>query len=337
MKIIEILPELDIGGVERHVVDLSRELSKRGHEVLVISSGGRMVRQLAPGVEHRDLPVHKKNPFTVMISASEISRWVRSEGWQVLHAHSRVSAWIADIASSLSGASFIVTAHSCFGNKSRWIYRPYRRAGSVICVSRTVRDEMKYCFNENTRVIVNGLAQPQARWRKPEGGVAKFLFVGRLSEIKGLQNVLKALPESGNWSLDVLGDGPMREELERLAASHKLQRRVTFHGYAEYGVCDDYMSKCSCLLFPSYSEGMPLTLARAVQIGIPIIASDIDSVTSMCATPEHLIPAGDIAGWTRAVRDFIDGSFILPEWRDIPSLEAQVDAVERVYASKALE
>ena len=60
MKIVHILPELQIGGVERHVIDLSNELVKKGHEVMVISAGGQMERQLDPKVLVRHLPVHKK-------------------------------------------------------------------------------------------------------------------------------------------------------------------------------------------------------------------------------------------------------------------------------------
>ena len=51
MKIIEILPELDIGGVERHVIDLTSELARRGHQILVVSAGGKMQKQLSPQVK----------------------------------------------------------------------------------------------------------------------------------------------------------------------------------------------------------------------------------------------------------------------------------------------
>lgn len=335
MKIIEILPELDIGGVERHVIDLANELSRRGHEVLVISAGGQMLPQLAPAVEHRTIPVHKKNPFTVLRCAGLIAGMVKREGWQILHAHSRVPAWIACIASLLSRVPLIVTAHVDFGSKSRWKYHPYRRAAKVICVSEAVREGMRDCFRGNTRVILNGLDTPRALWEKPEGEEARLLFVGRLSEVKGLQDALKALPEGGNWSLDVLGDGPMMAELKEIAASRDFSRRVSFHGYVGAEVCDEYMAKSSCLIFPSYKEGMPLTLARAVQIGIPVIASDIAPVAEMCATPELLLPAGDIGKWREAMSAFIGGGYVLPEWKKVPTLAGEVDSVEKIYYEQA--
>lgn len=331
LKIIEILPELDIGGVERHVIDLANELSRRGHEILVISAGGQMLPQLAPEVEHRNIPVHKKNPFTALRCAILIAGMVRREGWQILHAHSRVPAWVAYFASLCCRAPLIVTAHVDFGSKSRWIYHPYRRAKKVICVSEAVRQGMRDCFYHNTQVILNGLDTPGVRWVKPRGEETKFLFVGRLSEVKGLQDVLKALPEGGGWSLDVLGDGPIMAELKEIAASRGIGGRAAFHGYAAAEVCDEYMAKSSCLLFPSYKEGMPLTLARAVQIGIPVIASDIAPVAEMCASPERLLPAGDCGKWREALSAFIGGGYVLPEWKKVPTLADEVDSVEKIY------
>lgn len=331
MKILLILPELDIGGVERHVIDLAGLLAERGHKLLVVSAGGRMQGQLPAEVEHRLLPVHKKNPLTVLACTSKITSWIKNEGWQIIHAHSRVPAWTANFASSRCEIPFIVTAHVDFGNKTRWIYRPYRRAKKVICVSKAVQTGMKECFFDNTQVILNGLSKPALRWQRPGGSETAFLFVGRLSDVKGLQNVLKALPEDGNWQLDVLGDGPMRCELEELAAARWAGQKVSFHGYAEYEACDSYMAKCSCLLFPSCKEGMPLTLARAAQIGTPVIASDIEPVVEMCATPERLLRAGDVPCWSEALRDFMNGKFSLPQWKPVPTLSEQVDAVEEIY------
>ena len=332
MKIAEILPELDIGGVERHVIDLSNELSKRGHDITVISAGGKMACQLSDSVRHIEMPVQKKNPVLCFICAGKIADFVREQGIQLLHAHSRVPAWIARIASKKAGIPYIVTAHVDFGNKSRWIYAPYRSASCVICVSSAVREAMKDCFYENTRVVLNGLDEPKVSW-KPENlqGAVRFLFVGRLSPVKGLQDVLAALPQEGDWSLDVVGDGPMRSELEEIASSHGLGSKVTFHGYSDKA--DEYMANASCLLFPSYTEGMPLTLARAVQIGIPVIASDIAPVAEMAGGNEHLLPPGDVDAWRAAVLDFIEtriAKLAIPR-ESVPTLAKMVGEDEAIY------
>lgn len=331
MKIIEILPELDIGGVERHVIDLSNELAERGHCVMVISAGGKMQCQLSDKVEHRKLEVDRKNPVIGWLCAKKISGWIKREGWQIVHAHSRVPAWIADWTSSITGVPYIVTAHVDFGNKSQWLYRPYRRASRVICVSNSVRDGMKECFYDNTEIVINGLDVPKYTWSKPLEPPVKFLFVGRLSAVKGLQDVFKAMPGNSCWTIDVLGEGPMRGELEKLAESLGICDKVLFHGYSDQ--VDYYMAKSSCLLFPSYIEGMPLTLARAVQIGLPVIASNIAPVVEMAGTTKGLLTPGDIEEWRNSIVDFIATGrtkTLIPK-SNIPTLDKMVDSDESLY------
>ncbi|WP_278548773.1 glycosyltransferase [Cloacibacillus evryensis] len=332
MKIIEILPELDIGGVERHVIDLSNELVGRGHEIVVISAGGKMQCQLSQKVSHIKMPVHKKNPLTGWSCSRKIALFAENGGYHLIHAHSRVPAWIARMASRMAGIPYIVTAHVDFGNKSRWIYSPYRDAARVICVSEAVRDGMKNCFYENTQVVLNGLGEPNVTWKRENlNGQVKFLFVGRLSPVKGLQDVLKVLPSDEKLMLDVLGDGPMRGELENIVKERGLGEKVIFHGYSDR--VDDFMATSSCLLFPSYTEGMPLTLARAVQIGIPIIASDIQPVREMTGGSENLLRPGDLASWKGAIEYFIRtrrAKLSIPT-SSVPTLKIMADKDEEIY------
>ena len=133
MKILHILPELQIGGVERHVIDLANELTARGHQTMIVSAGGRMEEQLYKGVQILHLPVHKKNPFTGYYCARKIARVVREQKFEIIHAHSRVPAWIAMWASRMSGVPYVVTAHVDFATKTRWIYKPYRNSDTTIC------------------------------------------------------------------------------------------------------------------------------------------------------------------------------------------------------------
>lgn len=333
MKIIEILPELDIGGVERHVIDLSNELAVRGHNMTVISAGGKMQNQLSPAVRHIDMPVHKKNPFTIWACSKKIAALARRETVQLIHAHSRVPAWIARWAAKGSNVPYIVTAHVVFGNKSPWIYAPYRDAARVICVSNAVREGMKECFYDNTQVVLNGLDEPKVHWSdKNLKGPVRFLFVGRLSPVKGLHDALRAMPESMEWTLDVLGDGPMRDELETITKERGFTERVKFHGYSDKA--DDFMARSSCLLFPSYTEGMPLTLARAVQIGIPVIASNIPPVSEMAGGSANLLPPGDVPSWREAITDFINtrrAKLNIP-LSSVPTLSKMVDEDERIYS-----
>ncbi len=332
MKILHILPELQLGGVERHVIDLAGEQTRRGHQILVVSAGGQMEKQMDSRVSLRHLPVHKKNPFTVYFCARKIAGWIRSEGWQIVHAHSRVPAWIARTSANMAGVPYIVTAHVAFGTRTRWIYAPYRHANRVICVSRAVQDAMKDCFYSNTTVIINGLKRPKKSWAPEARLQNKLLFVGRLSSVKGLQDVLHALPQDVGWTLDVVGEGPQKEEWQKICAERGFNDRVFFRGYSDE--VESYMAESSCLLFPSYFEGMPLTLAQAILVGIPVLASDIEPVAEMKGDKNGLIPVGNIEAWRDALDGFLKRSGTpAPFPRScVPTLEQMVDRIEDVYS-----
>lgn len=334
MNIIQILPEFHEGGVERHVLWLSNALADRGHRVLVVSAGGKLLPYLS-GVEHLSLPVHLKNPFTACYSTRVLSRLAKKENWEVIHAHSRVPAWISWWTSCFTSIPWIVTCHANYSLNMG--LKPYKNAWAAICVSSSVKGHMKAFLPFNSRVISNGLPEPDLMWNGTDNGkvATQILFIGRLTRIKGVDILLEALGElsSFKWHLDIVGDGPMRTELESLSHSLGLSPRVTFHGFRED--TDEWMRKCSFMIFPSRNEGMPLTLCRAIQMKVPFIASDIPPIREIVTEESVLFSSGvskDLAARLSAILEgesdlvHVDSSRIL-------NISEMVDKVEEVYRS----
>lgn len=274
LKIAQILPEFHEGGVERHVLWLSNELAAMGHQVTVVTAGGKLEKKLDPAVRLWRLPVHRKNLLTGFYSALKIAARAKGEGWDILHAHSRVPAWIAWWAACFCSKAWVATAHARYSLNAG--LAPYRRAAGVICVSETVRQHLQGHLAGNGTVIYNGLPPTKRKWK---GGSfsenPRFLFVGRLTRLKGLDFVIEALSEfrDRTWSLDVLEDGAQRRELEAKVRDKGLGGRIQFHGFRED--VEDWMAGAGCLLLPSMEEGMPLALMQAVQVGTPVLASGI--------------------------------------------------------------
>jgi len=332
MNIIHILPEFDEGGVERHVLWLANELSVLGHNVTVVSAGGKLEACLK-GVKVVHLPVHRKNPLTVLYSAAQIARIVKKENAEILHAHSRVPAWIAWWASRLSGIPFVLTAHDVYRLNRALV--PFSRTDCVICVSETVRSHLLSLIRGPSRTILNGLQHLDISWEKKECSeeVVRFLFVGRLTKRKGLHIVLEALGEfsRNDWILDVVGDGPQRAELEEQAQRLSLTDKVFFHGFQDNP--DVWMSKCSCFLFPSLEEGMGLTLMRAIQMGVPIIASDLPPVRELVLSGNGLVPPGDVFLWSQAIIGMLDSGKTQTEFDGgrIPDIRTMTEKIVEVY------
>ena len=332
MKIAQILPEFHEGGVERHVLWLSNALVELGHEVTVISAGGKLEEKLDSKVSFLRLPVQKKNPAKALYSAIRIAIRAKHEGWDILHAHSRVPAWISWWTASMVGLPWVVTAHACyslnFGLKS------YKKADGVICVSEAVRKHLDGYLPEYSYVISNGLPYAKEKWRvKSFSENPKFLFVGRLTRLKGLDVVIEALAKipCSEWSLDVVGDGPQREDLEKQVLNLDLKKRIFFHGFRDD--VREWMGRAGCLLFPSVEEGMGLSFLEAVQIGLPVIASDLEPVRQMAFRNAVLVKPGDEKEWEKALkRALIEGvsSGTFDQSR-IPTIQTMAVNINNLY------
>ncbi|NUS39539.1 MAG: glycosyltransferase, partial [Lysobacter sp.] len=140
LTVVQVLPALEAGGVERSTIEIADALVHDGHRALVVSAGGRLLPELlATGAEHITLPIGRKSPL-VLRHVPALRRLFAREGVDIVHARSRLPAWLARFA--LRGLRapphFVTTVH---GLNSPSRYSAVMASGErVICVSRTVRD-----------------------------------------------------------------------------------------------------------------------------------------------------------------------------------------------------
>ena len=249
--------------------------------------------------------------------------------WDIVHAHSRVPAWITWWTSALTGIPWIYTAHSTYSLNAG--LTPLKHARGVICVSEAVRKHLADYLPENTVTMTNGMRKPSCSWEgRGFPGHTRFLFVGRLARPKGLDAALNALSQlkERQWTLDVIGDGPQRAEWEALTAELGLEDRVTFQGYRDDA--EAWMARSGCLLFTSYQEGMPLTVLEALSVGIPILASDIEQLRPLASGP--LIPPRDVEAWRTAIEKVLDCGETSPlSAKGLTTFAETADQIEAFY------
>ena len=306
MKILHIVPEFEEGGVERYVVQLCREQVNHGHEITLATAGGKLEKFLPQSVKILHLPVQRKNLFTIFYCVGKLSQ-IRA--LDIIHAHSRVPAWIAQRLSVKTKVKWIMTAHAPYS--LNFGIKPLKHADGVICVSEAVREALKGYLPENTITIPNGIREPEYKWCGkyfPEN--KKFLYVGYLARRKGVDVALNALGllKNREWTLDVLGDGSHREELENLSKELGIDGRVKFWGFRDDA--EKFMSEAACLLFPSRQEGLPLTVNEALAVGLPVLASDIEPLRPLASG--NLIPVDDIEAWRNAIERVMNGESASP-------------------------
>ena len=157
LTVVQLLPALDAGGVERSTLEIAEALVDAGHRAIVVSAGGRLLPRLdAVGGEHITLDIGRKSP-TVLRHIRTLRHLFAEVDADIVHARSRLPAWLGLWAFRGMGGKrlhFVTTAHG-LNSPSRYS-AIMARGERVICVSRTVRDYLlsHYPATDPTRLVV---------------------------------------------------------------------------------------------------------------------------------------------------------------------------------------
>lgn len=167
---------LGIGGAETHIVELSRELARFGHRVTVASNGGIYVDELKKaGVRHIKVPLHTKNPASLLKSYSELKKIIIRENIDIVHAHARIPAFLCNFVCKKYNVPFVTTVHYEF--RTSFLFKTFTRWGSyTLSVSRDVNkyliDNYKY-DEDRAGLTVNGINSDVFYPREKEQGIIK--------------------------------------------------------------------------------------------------------------------------------------------------------------------
>ena len=256
MKILQVLPALEQGGVERGTLEIASALVQAGVPNAVASSGGRLEAELeALGVEHIRLNLATKNPFAIRRNGSALAEIVRKGGFTLMHVRSRAPAWSVRRASRLSGVPFITTWHGLYGTKPEFLKLPYNRimlAGlKTIAVSDCVKRHIVSVYGADPEKIVRihrganvDVFRPDAvppaaaedfKRRLGFGAATPVVTLpGRLTYWKGQKLLLEAVARMECAELGVLfvgsdqGRTEYTAELKRMAEALPAGKKVAF-------------------------------------------------------------------------------------------------------------
>jgi len=321
MKVIQILPELNAGGVERGTLEVGKYLVEQGHESLVISNGGRQVAQLeAEGSRHITLPVHKKR-LRSLKQVKVLRELFEKERPDILHLRSRLPAWLAWLAwrkmNPATRPRLITTVHGMYS--VNFYSKIMTRGEAVICVSNSVKD---YVLKNYPDVPANKLTvihrgvdpdqfpygfQPPAGWLKkwqadyPQlEGKYVITLPGRITRWKGQLDfiqVIAALKARGLPAHGLLVGEPHPKKLEFLGEvkaaiqSAGLEHDMTLVGHRsdlrEVMAVSDVVVSCS-----TEQEAFGRVTLEALAIGKPVAAYSHGGVAEQL---KMLFPEGKIA------------------------------------------
>jgi glycosyltransferase involved in cell wall biosynthesis len=326
LKILQVTTELRIAGAERVVAGLSCELRSRGHDVAVVSlapspadsSQSVGPELLAAGVQVVSLGVTKLTPWRAL----RLRRITGDFAPDIIHAHLIHANLATRLFGRIPGRPLINTVHIAERRASaRWHFWLDRltlsRCTVQTAVSQAVRDYHAPRIGVEPAampVVYDGIRMPRACTEariselRAAWGVADAArvigSVGRLNQQKGYDILLRALSALGpkvpcgeTWAVVILGDGPERPRLEKLAGTAPGNIRVVLPGFRPDAA--DCIGAFDLFVMPSRYEGFGLTLAEAMAHGVPVMVADVDSLPELVAG----YPQGQTWGFSHAEPD----------------------------------
>ena len=332
--VLQVLPSLETGGVERGTVEIVQAIVAAGGTALVASEGGRLVGTVErAGGHHVRLPMATKNPVAIWSNARRLANLITAERVSIIHARSRAPAWSALMAARRTEARFVTTYHGVYneGVPGKRRYNAVMAAGDrVIAISHYVAGVLMSRHATDPariRVIPRGvdpalfdpaavsglrIARLAAAWRLP-GNAPVVMLPARLTRWKGgavLIDAMARLARTDAYCVLVgAAQGRQRftQELEAQARALGIADRLRLVGH-----CDDMPAALlladvvvSASLDP---EGFGRTVIEAQAMGRPVVATNHGGAAE---TVEHLVtgwsvPPGDVATLAATLNDALN-------------------------------
>lgn len=315
--VLQVLPELETGGVETGTIEIACELQKRGIKNFVASQGGRMVHELEKaGIPHLTLPLKSKNIFTMRRNAKKLAQYIKENGINIVHARSRAPAWSAYWAAKAAGVHYMTTFHGTYGLGPCGIKKLYNRVMTygekIIAISNHIKNHIlqNYKADEKNIRLIHRCADiekfapaavtPERMINKiKEYHIAEdkpvLLLPGRITHWKGQHLLLEALHlmKNKDYYCIITGDAQGRDKylnsLKELARKYKLENRVGFFG--------------------RYSDVPALMMVSDIILSTAIEPEAFGRISVEGQAMGKIVVASDIGGSLDTIQDGITGKF----------------------------
>jgi glycosyltransferase involved in cell wall biosynthesis len=269
-------------------------------------------------------------PAYIAASSVKARKLLRSNDFDIVHVHwplpHVIPGWAARRA---GGVPLVITFHGVeltFARSSAvpflvpFLRRAIRSADAVTANSSYTAGLIRSLHDRPVEILPFGTTlsetAPGAVPDPRRGPPFELLFAGRLVERKGVQVLLEAITRlrSGEVHLSVVGEGPMREALEKRAAELGVGDRVTFHGFVSREELTRRFASCDAFVLPAVYdakgdvEGLGVVLVEALSHGRPVVASDAGGIPDIVRDGETglLVPPGDAGALATALRRIMD-------------------------------
>jgi asparagine synthase (glutamine-hydrolysing) len=285
INILFLTTGLGLGGAERVVLDICKNIDLNNYEVSVIgiSSQNDLLKLFHNHKIHAYSLNYKKTFSKFFGSIIDISRHIRNHRIEIIHAHMFHTLIIASIIKLFNKRiKVIFTAHNSFHKMIvrrfiLWLLKPFRNFDTIFS-----KNSINFFHKKLSFVIPNGIDIDSYSQviNKKSNKVFTFIVIGRLEYMKNHKFLLNEISKLNDYDfkLLVVGSGILESELKSQTSNLSIEEKVEFLG-ARDDVAE-LLSKSDCLLLPSLWEAFPIVLLEAASSKIPIITTSVGSISS---------------------------------------------------------
>lgn len=271
------------------------------------------------GITVIELPMRREiSLLSDVRSLARLVRICRRTRPDVLHLHSSKAGFIGRLIGHLSGVPVVVFTPHCWsfqsatGRKHRFYVALERFASRFCDMTITVSEQeaqeakaLRVLSAEKVRTIHNGLSDEELAQPESSRRDISFVTVGRLDEQKGYRYLLEAMAElvraEPEARLSIVGDGPLRADLQSQATALGLAGAVTFEG--EHADVRPFLQRAHVFVLSSLWEGLPYTIIEAMAARVPVVSTDVGGCRELVVSGETgtLVPPRDPAALAEAM------------------------------------
>jgi glycosyltransferase involved in cell wall biosynthesis len=313
-NLVQIVPSLDSGGVERGTVDVANFLAEKKIQNFIITSGGKMIKELDDKFTHvHQLPVASKNFFSYPLIARKINQFIQANNISIVHVRSRAPAWMINLMAK-KNIKTIATFHNVYGGNS-YLKKMYNKGLSkmdhLVAISDYVKETIvkKYNLLPNNISVINrgidtkkfnhpldaGIKDNITKSHQIDTAKKIILFPARITNWKGQLEFIDVIKKIDTQNILLLFAGDTKNESYTKLVRNKIKQN-SLEGVCKIlgSVNQDEMRSLYQIAdlsvsFPLRAEGFGRTISESLYSNTPVLAFDYGGVKNQLANLSDML------------------------------------------------